>query len=99
MAKPKWNVSSPREYGEGKTFWVNVGSAWSNDRGGKHDVMINLHAMPLPDKDGNVRLYLFPKEDEEESGRRSGRAAREDAEKEKKGARRKPPVDDDEIPF
>jgi hypothetical protein len=94
--KPKWNVATPREYGEGKAFWVNIGSAWENDGKGKHDVTITLDALPLPDKDGKVRIFLFPKDDvtqgdrDEAQGRRAGTAA-------KKG--RSSRDDDEEIPF
>lgn len=90
--RPKWNVATPRAYGQDgdKTFWVNVGSAWENDSGkGKHDVTITLDSLPLPDKDGNVRLFLFPKED---SGDRGSGGER------RRGGGRRGAIDDD-IPF
>ena len=102
MPKPKWNVASPRKYGQDndKTFWVSVGSAWENTGDGKHFATITLDALPLPDHEGKVRIFLFEKDDNGE--RRSGETRTE-----RSGAGRRPksgrtgrsPADDDEIPF
>ena len=104
MAKPKWNVSTPRKYGEDKTFWVNIGSAWENDGNGKHFATISLDALPLPDAEGKVRIFLFPKDDDERNTRRGGPdRAYGETRTERSGGGRKPKVkhndDDDEIPF
>lgn len=100
VGTPKWNVASPRAYGRDneKTFWVSVGSAWDNADGkGRHDVTVTLDALPLPDAEGRVRLFLFPKDDaakgdrEESFGRKAGKAAAK--------GRKTTVADDDEIPF
>jgi hypothetical protein len=98
--KPKWNVATPRKYGRDgeKTFWVNVGSAWENDGDkGKHDVTITLDALPLPDADGQVRLFLFPKDDDG-GGERRGSSERS-SKRESSRSRSSSRADDDEIPF
>lgn len=105
---PKWNVSSPRAYGRDneKTFWVNVGSAWENDSDkGKHDVVIEFSALPLPDADGKVRVFLFPKDDaakgdrEESFGRKAGKAASKGSRSGRASGSRTTTDLDDEIPF
>jgi hypothetical protein len=56
------NLMSPREKGD-KTYWTKVGTAWpSKKNAGFFD--LEFDALPLPDKDGRVRVLMFePKED------------------------------------
>ena len=52
-------VASPTKYiakdGQEKTKWINVGVCFETD--GKQ--RIKLDAMPLPNKEGEIWLYLF----------------------------------------
>ena len=55
----RFDVCSPRERKDGKTYWQRVGSAFEGDKG----IGIEFDALPLPDKDGRVSVRLFePKE-------------------------------------
>lgn len=55
----RYDVCSPRERKDGKTYWQRVGSAFEGDKG----IGIEFDALPLPDKDGRVSVRLFePKE-------------------------------------
>jgi hypothetical protein len=59
----RYDLISPRERKDGKTFWVKVGSAFERDQGG---FSLVFDALPLPDKEGNVRLLMTepkPRED------------------------------------
>lgn len=97
--KPKWNVASPIAYGDDKTYWQNVGSAWENTEGkGKHDVVINLNSLPLADKDGKVRIFLFPKDDDRDNSRGRDDSRSSSGKSKPKGSSRKNDYDD-EIPF
>jgi hypothetical protein len=59
----RYDLISPRERKDGKTHWVKVGAAFSRDQGG---FSLVFDALPLPDKEGNVRLLMTepkPRED------------------------------------
>ena len=66
----RWDVCSPREYeqnGEVKTRWQRVGVAFEGEDGKPPRII--LDALPLPGKDGQVKLMLFePKENGESGG-------------------------------
>lgn len=60
----RYDLLTAREYttknGEIKKSWTKVGSAWDRDGGG---FSMTFDALPLPDKDGQVRvLAAVPKE-------------------------------------
>ena len=57
MAKPAFDVVSPRDRTEGGTHWHTIGAAWSNSRGG---FTLELNSLPLPDREGKVKIMLFP---------------------------------------
>lgn len=66
MAKPDYNVATPIPYGRDKTYWHNVGKAWDT-KGGRICVVLNSY--PLPDSEGQVRMFLFEEEDNRKSSR------------------------------
>lgn len=51
----RYDVMSPRERKDGKTYWQRVGTAFEGDKG----IGIEFDALPLPDKDGRVSVRLF----------------------------------------
>jgi hypothetical protein len=85
----RYDLISPREGRDGKTRWFKVGAAFPRDAGG---FSLVFDALPLPDKDGNVRLLMSeakPRDDRDSyGGAPAGGAPRG-------GARDM----DDEIPF
>lgn len=65
----RYDVMSPRERKDGKTFWIRVGSAFDGDKG----IGIEFDAMPLPDKDGRVSVRLFEPRDRDNAPRQQQR--------------------------
>lgn len=53
----RYDLISPRESKDGKTFWNKVGAAFKREKGG---YSIVLDAYPLPDKEGRVSLLMVP---------------------------------------
>ena len=51
----RYDLISPREDKNGKTRWHKVGAAFPRDNG---SFSLVFDALPLPDKDGNVRLLM-----------------------------------------
>lgn len=67
MSGKRYDVMSPRPKKDGGTFWTRVGMAFQGDKG----ISIEFSALPLPDKEGRVRVSLFePREQSQASGRR-----------------------------
>lgn len=59
----RMKVITPRHYqkgrgGEARTQWLEIGSAWSNERQGGVDIV--LHVLPIPDANGEVRILVRP---------------------------------------
>lgn len=75
-----------------KAYTVRVGQAWTDKKG---LTQIEFDALPVPDKDGRVRVFL------EERRERDDDAPRRDRGEAKPSRRAPAPVDDmdDEIPF
>ena len=48
------DVLSPRK-AKDKTKWVKIGVAWKNE----DNTRINLDALPLPDENGQVSIFLM----------------------------------------
>jgi len=65
----RYDVCSPRERKDGKTYWQRVGSAFEGDKG----IGIEFDALPLPDKDGRVSVRLFEPRDNNGTRASSGR--------------------------
>jgi hypothetical protein len=62
----RYDLISPRESKDGKTRWMKVGAAFTRDNGG---FSLVFDALPLPDKEGNVRLLMTePKPREDAAG-------------------------------
>ena len=53
-----WEISSPRPGKEGKTHWVRVGTMFESKDGTGFNLVFD--ALPLPDKEGGVRLIARP---------------------------------------
>ena len=60
MAKPLFDVVSPRDRGDGRTHWHTIGAAWPRNDG----YTIELNSLPLPNSEGKVTLMLFPIKEE-----------------------------------
>lgn len=59
MSGTRMKVLTSRKYvtrGETRTAWLEIGVAWVNDKGAD----IQLHALPLPDENGQVRFVIRP---------------------------------------
>jgi hypothetical protein len=78
----RYDLISPRERKDGKTFWVKVGSAFERDQGG---FSLVFDALPLPDKEGNVRLLMTEPKQRQDGGNMAKMPASREI--------------DDEIPF
>jgi hypothetical protein len=51
----RFNIATPRPKKDGGTYWVNIGTAWVNEKG----TQLVFDALPLPDKDGRCVANLF----------------------------------------
>ena len=61
----RYDLISPREDRNGKTRWHKVGAAFPRDAGG---FSLVFDALPLPDKEGNVRLLMSEAKPREDRG-------------------------------
>ena len=50
------DIMAPRKKSDGGTYWVKIGTAWFNDKGG---IQLVFDALPLPDSEGRVVANLF----------------------------------------
>lgn len=77
----RYDLISPRESKDGKTFWNKVGAAFKREKGG---YSIILDAYPLPDKEGRVSLLMVPPKEKltEEQFKKVREAAGEKVEEE-----------------
>lgn len=71
----RYDLKSPREDRNGKTHWHKVGSAFPRDSGG---FSLVFDALPLPDKEGNVRVMMWEAEPREDRGREPPRRDMDD---------------------
>jgi hypothetical protein len=85
----RYDLLSPREDRSGKTRWNKVGAAFPRDAGG---FSLVFDALPLPDKEGNVRLLMSEAKPRDEYQRREEPPQRQ-------GRREAPSDIDDSIPF
>ena len=60
------NVLSPRPRKDGKTYWLNIGTAFRSKDGSGWDVLFD--AIPLSDEKGKCTVMLRPHKDREENG-------------------------------
>lgn len=69
MSNRRYNITAPREGSDGKTYWTVLGVGFATKSGDGVNCILN--AYPVPNKDGEVRFYLFPadkKDNSESSG-------------------------------
>ena len=62
------NILSPRPRKDGKTFWLNIGTAFKSKDGTGWDCLFD--AFPLPDEKGALKVMLRPPLDRD--GQRGG---------------------------
>lgn len=85
----RYDAMSPRERG-GKTYWTRIGTMFPSKNGDGFNLV--LDALPLPDKEGQVRVSMFPPKE-----RDTGTQERTE---QRGGGRRGTPADlDEDIPF
>jgi hypothetical protein len=87
MAGKRLDVLSPRPKKDGGTYWHRVGTAWEGEKG----ISITFDSLPLPDKEGQVRVSLFEPRESQGAG----------TERKKANAEPKASAEtyDDEVPF
>jgi hypothetical protein len=72
----RYDICTPREGSNGKTYWTRIGSAFEGDKG----IQLVFDALPLPDSKGRVVANLFePREKQAPQPQRS-QPAYDDAE-------------------
>ena len=62
MAGKRYDVSTPRPKADGGTFWLRVGSAFTNENG---LITVFLDSYPVPGPDGKVKMMLFEPRDQQ----------------------------------
>lgn len=63
MAGKRYDVSTPRPKADGGTFWLRVGSAFTNEQTGL--ITVFLDSYPVPGPDGKVKMMLFEPRDQQ----------------------------------
>lgn len=61
----RFNISTPRKKKDGGTYWVNIGTAWVDDKG----TQLVFDALPIPDEDGRCVARLFEPRDRQDAPR------------------------------
>jgi hypothetical protein len=51
----RYDICTPRESSQGKTFWTRIGTAFEGEKG----IQLVFDALPLPDSKGRVVANLF----------------------------------------
>lgn len=51
----RFNISTPRKKKDGGTYWVNIGTAWVDEKG----TQLVFDALPIPDEEGRCVARLF----------------------------------------
>lgn len=84
----RFNISTPRKKKDGGTYWVNIGTAWVDEKG----TQLVFDALPIPDDEGRCVARLFEPREDNRSGARDRQASQD---------RAQPQYTDDEsdIPF
>lgn len=60
MAKPAYELMSPRKRTDGKTHWHKIGAAFENRNGG---YSLIFDSLPIPDNEGRCSVMMFPPKD------------------------------------
>lgn len=67
----RFNISTPRKKKDGGTYWVNIGTAWVDEKG----TQLVFDALPIPDEEGRCVARLFePRQDNRSGARDRGEA-------------------------
>jgi hypothetical protein len=85
------DICIPRKKSDGSTYWVKIGTCWSNEKG---DQLV-FDALPLPDAEGRCVAMLFEPRDNDR--KRSADADRHDARA--RGGPQNRYEDDGDVPF
>ena len=64
----RFNVTAARPKKDGSVFFHRIGVAFENDKGGKKSISVEFDSLPIPDKEGKVRVILFPADDDRGQG-------------------------------
>lgn len=81
----RFNISVPRKKKDGGTYWVNIGTAWQDEKG----TQLVFDALPIPDEEGRCVARLFEPRDRNDAPSSQGQQSR-----------RQPAQDlDDLVPF
>jgi hypothetical protein len=67
----RFNISTPRKKKDGGTYWVNIGTAWQDEKG----TQLVFDALPIPDDEGRCVARLFEPRDDRERSAGNDRAA------------------------
>jgi hypothetical protein len=67
----RFNISTPRKKKDGGTYWVNIGSAWTDEKG----TQLVFDALPIPDSEGRCTARLFEPRERTDGGQQSQRSA------------------------
>lgn len=51
----RFNIATPRKKKDGGTYWVNIGTAWADEKG----TQLVFDALPIPDDEGRCVARLF----------------------------------------
>ena len=60
-------IMTPRKKKDGGTYWVNIGTAWQDEKG----TQLVFDALPIPDEEGRCVARLFEPRDRD-GGQRGG---------------------------
>jgi len=87
--KKMYNVvqGQPRYNDPTKSDWIQLGVAWDDSKG----MRIKFNALPLPNKEGDVWVSLYPKDDKDKPDSQPDQAESQD--------NSEPKDLEDEIPF
>lgn len=61
----RFDICTPRNGKDGKTYWTRIGTAWQNDKG----IQLVFDALPIPDSEGRVVANLFEPKPREQTQR------------------------------
>ena len=69
MGASRYDIMTPREGSNGKTYWTRIGTMWPAKNG--DGFSIEFEALPLPGKDGKTRAQCFVPKPREQSATQS----------------------------
>jgi hypothetical protein len=71
----RFNVTTPRAKKDGGTFFLKIGVAFENPKG----ISVELDALPIADKEGRVKLVLFPADEDRKASAPAASVADDDS--------------------